>query len=186
MKVLLLTLLAHFTALAAAGHGEAHGNEIPTVIFWQVLNLAILFAILYKYLKQPTIDYFKNRQSDFLQQAEKYKALFAEAEKEYLDIQHRLELLGSTSDASIEKAHKEAAELKLQMLAEAREVAQRLKREALESAKLESQRAYQKIHNQMARDAVALARNVMSKDIGAQDHQKLQSEFNKNLEAVNP
>jgi F0F1-type ATP synthase membrane subunit b/b' len=93
--------LASVSVFAADAHG-AHSNEIPEMVKWQVLNLVILGALLYKFGKQPIVDFFQNRQADYLKQAEKSKALFQEAEKEYHDIESRLKTLKATAGDSID------------------------------------------------------------------------------------
>lgn len=185
---ILILVLSEVTLANEAAHGEhgAHSNEIPSVIIWQVINLGILFAIIYKYTKQPIIDFFTSRQKEYLAQAEKSQALFKDAEKEYLDIQHRLEALNSSSEDSINKAKQEALELKNQMIKDAEELAAKIKDEAKQAAKIESQKVYQKLHDKIVSEAITAAKNVLTRDIGAQDHQKLQSDFNKNIEAVHP
>lgn len=170
---------------AGAEHG-AHSNEIPSVIIWQVINLGILFAVIYKYTKQPIIDFFSGRQKDYLSQAEKYKAIYKDAEKEFLDIKHRLEVLNKTSDESINKAKQEALDMKKQMIQDADEMANKIKEEAKQAAKIEAQKVYQKLHDKIVTESIAAAKSVLSRDIGAQDHLKLQTDFNKNIEAVNP
>jgi F-type H+-transporting ATPase subunit b len=181
----LLVFLTSYMALAAEGH-DAHSNEIPAMVKWQVINLAILGAILYKYGKQPMVDFFQARQTDYLKQAEKSKVLFQEAEKEYQDIEQRLKTLNATAADSVEKAKKDAEGVRKNMVAEAQATAARIKDEAQTTAKIESQKTTLKAKQDIVLQSLMTARQVLTTDIGSQDHQKLQSEFNKNIEAVNP
>jgi F-type H+-transporting ATPase subunit b len=185
MKILpsLLLFLTAVAAGAESAHG-AHSNEIPRYVVWQVINLLILGAILYKYGKTPIREFFANRQSEYLKQAEKSRAIFQEAEKEYADVKIRLETLNSTADNSIEKAKKDAEDVKKQMIADAKLAATRLKEEAQATAKMESQKTTLKAKNDIVLQALAGARHVLTSDIATQDHQRLQSDFNKNIEAV--
>lgn len=181
----LTTLLLANLVLAADAHG-AHSNEIPGMVKWQVINLVILGAILYKFAKQPMVDFFKARQTEYLRQAEKSKALFQEAEKEYQDIKLRLETINRTADESVEKARKEADGVKKQIVSDAQASAARIKEDAQTTVKLEGQKTTTKAKNDIVLQALAQARQVLTTDIGGQDHQKLQSDFNKNIEAVSP
>ena len=135
----LLIFLSSYVALAADAH-NAHSNEVPAMVKWQVINLAILGAILYKYGKQPLVDFFKARQTDYLKQAEKSKALFQEAEKEYQDIEQRLKTLNATAADSIEKAKKDAEGVRKNMVAEAKVSAARIKDDAQATARIEDQK----------------------------------------------
>ncbi len=181
LSTLLLTVWAR---AAETGH-NAHSNEIPGTVKWQVINLAILAVILYKYGKQPIKDFFLARQTDYLKQAEKSKAIFQEAEKEYADVKKRLEDLNSTAESSVERAKKDAQDQKKQIVAEAQVAATKVKDEAQNNAKLESQRATLKVKNDIVLQALANARQMLTTDIAGQDHQKLQADFSKNIEAVN-
>lgn len=181
----LLVTLTSYVVLAADAHG-AHSNEIPSMVKWQFINLAILGVILYKYGRQPVVDFFQARQTDYLKQAEKSKTLFQEAEKEYQDIEQRLKTLNATASSSVEKAKTEAEVLRKQMIADAQAAAARIKDDAQATAKLESQKTTLKAKQDIVLQALTTARQVLTTDIGSQDHQKLQTEFNKNIEAVNP
>tara|TARA_B110001454_G_scaffold219198_1_gene251533 strand:+ start:104363 stop:104926 length:564 start_codon:yes stop_codon:yes gene_type:complete len=181
----LLVILTSYMALAADGH-DAHSNEIPAMVKWQVINLAILAAIIYKYGKQPAIDFFQARQTDYLKQAEKSKELFEQAEKEYQDIEQRLKTLNETAADSIEKAKKDAENMRNNMISEAQATAARIKEDARMTAKIENQKTTLKAKQDIALQSLMAARQVLTTDIGSQDHLKLQTEFNKNIEAVNP
>lgn len=174
-----------YMVLAADGHG-AHSNEIPSMVKWQVINLAILAVILYKVGKTPIVEFFKNRQAEYLKQAEKSKALFQDAEKEYADIQQRLNTLNSTAAESIEKAKRDAEGVRGQMIADARLTAARIKEDAQATARLEAQKTTLRAKQEIVLQALNSARQVLTTDIGSQDHQKLQSDFNNNIEAVSP
>lgn len=181
----LLVFLTSYMAFATEAHA-ALSNEIPAMVKWQVINLAILGAILYKYGKQPMVDFFQARQTDYLKQAEKSKVLFQEAEKEYQDIEQRLKTLNATAADSIEKAKKDADGVRKNMVVEAQVAAIRIKDEAQTTAKIEAQKTTLKAKQDIVLQSLMTARQVLTTDIGSQDHQKLQSEFNKNIEAVSP
>lgn len=181
----ILVTLASYMAFAADAHG-AHSDEVPSMVKWQAINLAILGVILYKYGKQPVVDFFQARQTDYLKQAERSKILFQDAEKEYQDIEQRLKTLNTTAGDSVEKARVEADALRKQMISDAQATAARIKDDAQATAKLESQKTTLKAKQDIVLQALNTARQVLTTDIGSQDHQKLQSEFNKNIEAVNP
>ncbi len=170
----------------AEANSGAHSNEIPSVIVWQFFNLGVLFLIIYKYTKLPIKNYFNQKQKDYLSQAEKSKAIYLEAEKEYHDIKHRLESLQSSSDESIARARQEAMEMKKNIIKEAEESAHKIGLEALLSIKIEVQKAYQSVQKSLVMDSIVLAKGLLTKDIGAQDHLRLQSDFNKNIEATIP
>lgn len=187
MKVVAFLFVSILTVIDAhAVSGGVHSNAVPTYVLWQVINLIILAGLLYKYGKQPIADFFKARQIDYLKQAEKSKAIFQEAEKQYQDIQSRLEALTKTADESIEKAKKDAEEQKKIMISEAKTIAAQIKDEAQTTARLEAQKTTRKAKNDIVLQALAGARQMLTTDIAGTDHQSLQANFSKNIEAVNP
>ncbi len=174
------------TAKAADSAHGAHSNEIPSVVIWQFINLAILFGALIYLLKDKIKATFVERRAQFLAEAEKSKAAQVEAEKGYLEIKKRLEQFNASVDMSLVKARSEAEELKKQIITDTKMQAQRIKDEAFMMAKSEALRAQRQLHQQVANEVLAMARTVLSKDIGTSDHQKLQSDFSKNIQVVNP
>jgi F-type H+-transporting ATPase subunit b len=187
MRILsfLLTVFLGISALAQE-HG-AHAEGIPwKSIFWQCFNLAIVFAIIYFAARKQIVAFFKQRQMGFLHQAKKAEEAKAQAEKQFMDIKHRLEHLNATYQESLQRAQAEAADLKKQMVVEAQDQAKRIKEEAQITVKIESQRAQRDLHEKFVQETISLARQVLQRDIGSADHQKLQTEFTKNIEAVSP
>ncbi|MEK6774845.1 MAG: ATP synthase F0 subunit B [Bdellovibrionota bacterium] len=163
-----------------------HANEIPFVTVWQFINLAILFSVLIYLLKDNVRKFFSDKRTVFLTEAEKSKVAQAEAEKGYLEIKKKLEDFNRGVETSSLRARTEAQELKKQMISDAKSQAQKIKDEALVSAKNETMKAQRKLHQQVVSEVISLSRAVLAKDIGNVDHQKLQSEFSKNIQAVNP
>lgn len=183
--VLFLSFYGLAVQATEGAHG-AHSNEIPSVVLWQFINLSILFVALVYLLKDKVRATFADRQRLFLAEAEKSKVAQAEAERGYLEIKKRLEQFNAGVDSSVLKARSEAQDLKNQMITESKTQAQKIKEEAVLTAKNESLRAQRKLHSQIVTEVLGMARNVLAKDIGTNDHQKLQSDFSKNIQAVNP
>lgn len=171
---------------SAAFAASAQGNEIPSVTLWQVVNLAILFTALIYLLKDTVKNQFATKRSTFLAEAERSKAARHEAEKTYLETKKKLADFNSSVEASLARARKEAQELALQITADAKAQAVRINEEAMISNKNENLKAQRRLHSQVVSDVIGMARSVLSKDIGSSDHQKLQNDFSKNIQAVSP
>lgn len=188
MKLLFfsISLLLAQTLMAAEGHGGEHSNEIPGVVLWQVINLAILFGALYYYTKDKIVETFKQRQLSYLSSAEKSQKTRAEAERNLADITDRLKKLRANSGEAIARAQAESADLKKKMQQDSQQIIQRIKNEAEITVQAETQKAIRELRNIAARDALESAREVLSKDIGAGDHQSLQGQFSEKVEAVTP
>lgn len=182
---LFITFLAHGAMAAAEEHAAAHGSQIPgRLIFWQIFNLTILFGGLTYFLRKPLVDFFRQRQSGYVAAASQSQAARQEAEKHYFEIKNKIEYLEQSHDESVARAEAEAADLRKAMLKEAEELSARILNEAETTVRLELQKARQELHEKFVNEAVTAARTVLSKDIAAQDHSRLQSEFVKHIEAV--
>jgi F-type H+-transporting ATPase subunit b len=182
-----LLVLGASCAYAASGHDE-HGGEIhvPKVVLYQAINVVLLFGGLIYFLKATVVKFYADRKAAYLAAAQKSQAAREEAEKQFVDIKHKLSQLESTTDESISRARAEAADMKHSLVKEAQEAAARIKHEAEQTAKLEVQKAQTHLREQLLKDSIAAAKAVLSKDIGSADHQKLQSEFVNKVQAVNP
>lgn len=178
------TLLALSSqALAASAHG---GDGVPKVVLYQAINVVILFAILFYFLKDTVKNFFINKKSEYMQAAEKAQSIKRQAEAEYKDIEIRLNKLSTTKEESIARARVEAAEYKNSLIAEAQNISKRIKEEAATVAKLELEKAKNQIRTQILNESMNLAKTELDKSVSADDQKKLQGEFINNMQAVQP
>lgn len=161
-------------------------DGIPKVVIWQAINLIILLSVLLYYTKAKIVALFAERRATYIKAAEKSKKLQAEAEKSLLDIKHKLDLLSSFTAENIARVRAEAADLKKMMIGDAVEAAKRIREEAKATAAGEALKAHRAVKNQAISESMKLARQVLTKDIGKEDHQKLQNDFAKGFSGVNP
>ncbi len=171
-NTVILLFLTSLQAMAASGGGHQEG--IPTVVYWQAANLIIIFAGVAYFAGGKIKDAFKQRNQDFLAASEKSKSIQREAEQKLADIKNRLELLERTSSESIERARAEATDLRVQIIQEGRQSAEKIKQEAQAVARAEVVSAQRALHAQVVRESLRMARELLKKDVGAGDQQRLQ------------
>ena len=183
-----LFIFAASCSYAASGHGEAHDGpvEIPRQVMFQAINVTILFIGLFFLLKAGVVKFYKDRLVTYTAAAEKSKLAREQAEKQYLEIKHKIDQLEGTVDDTMLRARAEAAEMKKSLLSDAKEIADRIQKQAQETAKIEIQKAQTHLREQLLKDSIEAAKMVLSKDIGSADHQKLQNDFVNRVQAVNP
>ncbi|MNJ91081.1 ATP synthase subunit b [compost metagenome] len=184
MKLALNVLVLLLPVFAFAAGGEHHGEGVPKVVIYQLINVLILLGGLVYFTKDMIIGYFSSRKTEFLSAAQKSAAAREEAEKQFIDIKSKLENMMNTREETVKKAEAHADDLKKQILTEANEVSKRIRDEAELTAKLEVDRAQRELRQGLIKESVDAARMVLTKDIGAPDQQKLQNEFIKNIEVV--
>ncbi|WII73030.1 ATP synthase F0 subunit B [Bdellovibrio sp. 22V] len=181
MKLLLnlFIILAPALAMAAGGgHGDGH---IPKAVMYQAINVAILVAGLIYFTKDGIVSFFAGRKAAYLEAAEKSAFAREQAEKEFVDIKHKLATLDATREESLRKAQLHAEDMKKQIMTEAEDVTKRIRQDAELTAKLEVQRAQNELRAQLLKDSLEAARNVLTKDLGSSDQQKLQKDFINNV-----
>ncbi len=183
-----LLVLGTSATFAAGGHGEHESGpiEVPRVVLYQAINVAILFGGIFYILRGTVVKFYSSRKTGYLAAAQKSQAAREAAEKQFVDIKHKLDQLEASQDDSLARAKAEANDMKLSLIKEAQEQAARIKNEAEQTAKIEIQKAHTHLREQLLKDSLAAAKAVLSKDIGSADHQKLQSEFVNKVQAVNP
>jgi len=179
---ILISIISFASESAHGGH-----EEIPVkTIIYQTINVTIMFAALFYFLKNPVKDFFKQKKDLFLSFAERAQSQRQAAEEQHQEIKVKLTKLESTADESISRAKAEAADLKKQLIDEANSLSKRIKTEAETTAKLEIEKAKNHLREEMIKEATALARNQMSTKVSTEDHKRLQGEFIESIQAVQP
>lgn len=173
-------LLTPSLAVAAPGHGDG----VPwSTVFWQCFNLTILFSVIIYLVAKPTREFFSHRRASFLEAQQKSQSAKKAAEDQLTEIRNRLAQLESTKEESLARALGEASSMRDQLIKEAHEVAQRIRTEAQATVRMEVLRAQTELKDSFVRESVQAARTVLEKDIGSQDHQRLQEQFVNQLQA---
>ena len=186
MKVLATIALLVMPALALAA-GGGHGEEgIPKAVIYQAINVIILVGGLIYFTKDSIVGFFAGRKSSYLEAAQKSAFAREQAEREFVDIKNKIANLDKTRAESIAKAQEHAKDMQKQIMDEAAAVSKRIQDDAQLTAKLEVARAQRELREELLTSSVEAARIVLTKDISANDQQKLQTDFVKNIEVAAP
>lgn len=169
-------------ALAAGGE---HYDGVPWgKVGAHAFNVVLLFGAIIYFAKTPVREYFANKRTSFLAEAEKSQASRLAAEKARQDIQNKLNHLEATAAESIARARAEAQDLKRQLVTEAESNSTRLKNEAKSAAQAEIQRAKDSIRAALISDSIKEARNKVQTGVTAEDQARMESKFLSNIQAV--
>lgn len=183
-KYIALFSLLVVSSLAFANAEEHASNEIPKVVFWQAVNLIILFVGLFYATKGHIVNLFKTRRETFLNAAEKSQKVKQEAEKTYLEIKNKLDTLKINETESIQRAKADALVLKEKMLHEAKEISDKAIVDAQSTIKMELNKAKNKLRDELISESFSIAKNNLTKDISITDHARLQGEMVNKIEVV--
>lgn len=191
-RTLSLLFMLLFPILVFAAGGGEHGGEAHLTdhdkhkIMFQAINVGIILAGILYFGTKPIKKVFLQRRADYLKAAEKSLELKKRAEEEKKNIQAQLTKLESTADESISRARAEAADLKANLINEAKQLSERLRKEAESTAIVEVAKAKALLRTQTIEEAATLAEKQVASAVSNEDHLRLNKEFIKNIETVQP
>jgi F-type H+-transporting ATPase subunit b len=186
MMTTILPVVLVFTVLVsqsvnAAGGGDAH--QIPSVIYYQALNFGILLIALHLWQRKAILKFFSQRHQTFLEARTRALHQKKEAEAKHADIRNRLNTLSGSVDETVDQARKEAEKLKESLVAEANEIASRLRQEAQKTAQFELEKAVHSLRESMIDEALERSRQQLE-NLGENDRLALQKEFVQKIQVV--
>ena len=185
MKKLLvigILLISPFALAASGGHGD-HG--VPWgVITTQIINFAIVIALLTYLLRKKAADHFQGRAQSYEALLTRAESAKKEAEANKKQISERLSKLEQNAQNSIAQAKAEAEELKAKILQEAKELSKKLEEEAQRTVEFEIQRAKEQIRKDLLQEALNDAQKSMESGVETPDLKRLQSEFMQRVQVV--
>lgn len=145
-------------ALAGPAFGAVAGTEAGLkTAAWQAVNLAILFAVFYKFAKRPAREYLERRQRAIEASIVEAKKAREEAEALFKDYQQRLARISQEAEEIYRKVSAEGLAEKERSVAEARKRMEGLVAEARFLGQQEVRKARLSLRQEAAELAVKLA-----------------------------
>jgi F-type H+-transporting ATPase subunit b len=166
-----LLLLIAAPALASSGGEEGH---LPV---FELINFALLVAILVYFGRKPMRDMFATRRETIAKDIETASALLDQAEARNAEWQRKLADLDSELEDLRATARRRAEEERERILAEASEAAERIQRDAVASVEQELRRAQEALREEAASLATELAAGMLREHVSDGDRERLVDEF---------
>jgi F-type H+-transporting ATPase subunit b len=176
-------LLISAVAFAEESHG-AHEGGIPKVVYYQALNFFTLIAILAYILKSKVSSFFTKRYDTLKAAIQESRRLKDEAEKRHQEYSVKLQKLENEMSHSLEKIQSEGEIIKKKIIQEAQKAAIIIESETKKTIDVELERAKKLLFEEALNQSLSNARDLMSKNVGATDQQRLQKEFVDKVEAM--
>ena len=175
MKTALLFFL--LSNIANAAGGELHYIPWNELIIPQAVNVGIFATLLFILLRKPIKNHFSGKVEEF--EKAKKEAVFAkeEAEQTHAQVKTKLDELKTSADQSLKTAHADAEALKLKIIEEAKSHAERLEKEARNSATHELQKAMFSLRTELLNKSVDVAREEVKSNTDSSVEASLQKEF---------
>jgi len=171
-----LLALAALAFPARAASGEAHGPDWVMLGF-QVLNTAILVAVLVRFTRQPLRDYLARRRGAIAGAIAEADAELERARAELEGLRARLARVEQEEVALLRDAEERAEAERERTLARAGEVAMRVREEARRVAEQEIERARRTLREEAGALAVSLAAGLIQENVRAEDDERLVREY---------
>ena len=177
-RLMLIAAFALLTAGAAnaAGGGDHAEGGVP-ILVWEVFNFAILVGILVYFGRKPMREMFASRREEISGDIDRATALLEQAELRNSEWQQRLADLDSELESIRSSARQRAEEEGERILAEAADVAERIRRDAVAAVEHELRRAQSELREEAANLSTELAAGILDREVGASDRDRLMDEF---------
>lgn len=174
---LALVALAAGVACAAGGGGHADSGVVAKDFAWRILDFALMIGILIYFLTKPIRNGLAGRREGIEKALSDAVAAREAAEAKFADYDSKL----SKASAEIEEmsaAIRREGELERdRILANAKEMAQKITAEAEKTAESEILRARTELRQEASRLAISLAEELLKKQMTAGDQARLVDEY---------
>lgn len=155
--------------------------DVISVNIWQILislaNLLLIFIILKKLLWKPVQNVMKKRQDMVDKQFADAAEAQEKAEADKAQWAEKLATADEEADARIAAADETARRHGDRVIAEAKDKAQAIIRQAEAEAELERQKATASIRDEIADVSAQLAEKMLEREISVDDHRALIASF---------
>jgi F-type H+-transporting ATPase subunit b len=168
----MLVLLA-LAGPAAAAEGGGHGGGL----FWQILNVALLVAVLLYFARKPVLAYLAGRRDEITKNLESSSQLLAESERRLAEWSRKAADLEREAESIREATRRSAEAERDRILADARVTAERIRQSAGAVAERELRLARLALRREAADLAVELAAEILREQVNDRDRARLLDEF---------
>ena len=170
-------------ALARASE-EAGGHE--SKLFWHAINLALALGVIGYFARTPIRTYMAERRQNIEAGIEAARRQLAEAERQLAASDERMTTLDHELEEIRRSVRAQAESERERLLADARVLAERIRRDAQAAVAQESRRAREELRNEAAEMAVRLAGELLKRQVTDSDRARLVDEFVEQVESSPP
>jgi F-type H+-transporting ATPase subunit b len=155
---------------------QFESHFFSSLIFWEVVSFAILFAVLYKFAFPPILEMLETRERkirESLEQAERHRV---EAERKMQEYESKLAAASREAEAVLAQAKERAQRLLDENEQRLAAEAERVKSEASREIEQERRKAIQAIRGQATDLALLIAEKVVERSLNDADHRRMADE----------
>jgi len=170
-------VLAAAAAMAAGGGGHADSGALLKDFIFRVLNFSVVVGILVYFVTKPIKRGLAERREGLGKALEEAEQARREAEAKYAEYEAKLKD-ASEEIAEIEQEIRREGELERErILANAREMAEKMAKDTEKAASQEVARATRELQQEAASLAISLAHEMLKKNFTEADQKRLVDEY---------
>lgn len=153
----------------------------PSTVIFAIINFVILFALLKKFLYKPLFNMLDERANIIENSLDEAENARNEAQAMKAEYEESLKEAQSKAQEIIQNANKLGEQTRAEIVAKAREEAQRATDKAREEINREKEQALKDLRGEVADLAVDAAAKIIGRSVTEADHEKLVGEFIKEV-----
>lgn len=161
--------------LPASASAASEGGAMDLV--WRIVNLLILFAILYAVARKPIQAFFADRRDGIQGDVQEAAKLHKQAEERYAKWQRQLADLDAELEEIRRVSAQRAAAERERILADATAAGERIRNDAHTAVEQELRRAREELREEAADLAIQLAGGMLRDQVSEEDRTRLIDEF---------
>lgn len=175
--VLLLVLAAAATAIGAEGGHHADSGVLLKDFLYRVLNFGVTFGLLAYFVTKPIRKGLAGRREGVEKSLLQAQAAREEAEAKFAEYDSKLDKASAEIEEIYAGIRREGEVEREKIIANAREMASKIKAEAEKAAANEIAKARAELRREAAAMAVAIAEDLLKKSVTGQDQARLVDEY---------
>jgi len=178
-----IVLLAVAGPVFASGGGEQHadGGKLMVDFIYRLFNFAVTFGLLAYFVTKPLRNGLGGRREAIAKALEEAEAARTAAEAKFAEYDAKLNRAEAEIESIAAELKREGEQERERIVAQAKEMAEKIRKEAEQSAGFEVARAQAELRAEAARLAVSLAQELLQKGFTEQDQSRLLDEYMKKV-----
>lgn len=179
-SLLAAALVLGMTGIALASGGEGHHADSGVLLkdfLYRCFNFAVTFGLLAYFVTKPLRNGMAGRRETIEKSLAEAKQAKQDAEARFAEYDRKLAKASGEIDAIYAEIRREGELEREKILANAHEMAEKIKAEAKKSAAQEVARARADLQREASRMAIAIAEDLLAKNFTPQDQDRLVSEY---------
>jgi F-type H+-transporting ATPase subunit b len=156
----------------------------PGLLIWTIITFSIVVIILRKFAWNPIINALDERAEKIHGDIEKAEQSRKESEKALAEYNQKLISAKDEAIAIVSEANADATRLKNKMLQETQEELKAIKENSLKEIELAKSKALQEVQSHIVELSIAVASQVLKKNLSANDHAAFIKDEISNIKSV--